>query len=252
MYKWVEAMKTIGCSVLVLCAVLTGPAPASITADFELGAAWATRNDQAIPGTDGTRFSLVDDLSTPTLPVFRARLGWTVSDRQHVTALFAPLRATCRGTFDRDVYFNGEVFHAGRPVVGIYRFDSYRLTWRYRLIGKGNWAFWAGLTGKIRDAEVALVGETESAKTNTGFVPLINLHATYSPAGARAGFLFDADAAAAPQGRAEDVLVAFTYALREGLVGRVGYRFLEGGADVDEVYNFAFINYLVTGLEARF
>ena len=245
-------MKTIGCSVLILCAMLAGSAPASITADFELGVAWTTRNDQAIPGTDGTRFSLVDDLFTPVLPVFRARIGWAIGERQHASALFAPLRATCRGTFDRGVNFNGAIFHAGRPVVGIYQFDSYRLTWRYRVFARGDWALWAGLTGKIRDAEVALVGETESSKTNTGFVPLLNLHATWNPAGARAGLLFDADAAAAPQGRAEDVLVAFTYALRDGLVGRVGYRFLEGGADVDEVYNFAFINYLVTGLEARF
>jgi hypothetical protein len=245
-------MKIIGYIVLAVGTMLSGPALSAVTADFELGAAWTTRNDQAIPGTDGTRFSLVDDLSTPVLPAFRARIGYAIGERQHVSALFAPLRATCRGTFDHDVNFNGEVFHAGRPVVGIYQFDSYRLTWRYRLIARGNWTLWAGLTGKIRDAEVALVGETESSKTNTGFVPLLNLHAAWNPSGSKAGLLFDADAAAAPQGRAEDVLVAFTYVVRDGLVGRVGYRFLEGGADVDEVYNFALINYLVTGLEARF
>ena len=33
---------------------------------------------------------------------------------------------------------------------------------------------------------------------------------------------------------------------------RLGYRFLEGGADVDDVYNFAFIHYYVFGWSQRF
>lgn len=236
----------------LMMAAMPGAVRAGISADFELGAAWASRNDQGVPGKDGTRFSLVDDLTTPILPAFRARLGWDINERQHASALFAPLRATSRGKFDRDVDFNGSTFHAGRPVVAIYRFDSYRLTWRYRIIRSADWTFWAGLTGKLRDAEVSLVGETESSKLNTGFVPLVNIHATWNPGGSRAGMLFDADAAAAPQGRAEDVHLAFTYELREGLTGRAGYRVVEGGADVDAVYNFALIHYFVTGVEARF
>ena len=237
--------------VAVVMAV-SGQVMAGITADFELGAAWASRNDQAIPGTNGTRFSLVEDLKTPILPAFRARLGWNISEQQQVSALFAPLRANARGTFDRDIHFNGKIFKAGKPVVGIYRFDSYRITWRYRVKAGDDYTVWAGLTGKIRDAEVSLVGETESSKLNTGFVPLINIHATWNPGGSRGGVLFDADAAAAPQGRAEDVLLAFTYLLRDGVTGRIGYRVVEGGADVDAVYNFALINYVVTGLVVDF
>jgi len=33
---------------------------------------------------------------------------------------------------------------------------------------------------------------------------------------------------------------------------RAGYRILEGGADNDEVYNFALLNYAAAGLEFRF
>jgi hypothetical protein len=33
---------------------------------------------------------------------------------------------------------------------------------------------------------------------------------------------------------------------------RVGYRLLEGGADVDEVYTFALLHYAVGGLALRF
>jgi hypothetical protein len=60
--------------------------------------------------------------------------------------------------------------------------------------------------------------------------------------------LLDADALAAPQGRAEDVFLALTWALRDGLELRAGYRTPEGGADNDEVYSFAWLHYAVVGV----
>jgi hypothetical protein len=104
-----------------------------------------------------------------------------------------------------------------------------------------------GFTGKIRDAAISLEGgDQKSEKTNTGFVPLINFRAqwTISP---RFGLLLDGDALAAPQGRAEDVILALTANATKSLQFKIGYRFLEGGADNDEVYNFTMINYLVLG-----
>jgi len=61
------------------------------------------------------------------------------------------------------------------------------------------------------------------------------------------GFLLAGDALAAPQGRAEDVLLALQYRPGDDLMLRLGYRILEGGADNDEVYSFTLINYLVVG-----
>jgi hypothetical protein len=46
------------------------------------------------------------------------------------------------------------------PNSALYRFDSYRLTWRCRVARGVDWAMWAGFTGKISDAEVTLVGAT--------------------------------------------------------------------------------------------
>ena len=60
------------------------------------------------------------------------------------------------------------------------------------------------------------------------------------------------DAAAAPQGRAEDVLVALEREIRPGLTLRLGYRLLEGGADNDEVYTFTALHYGVIGLGLQF
>ena len=56
------------------------------------------------------------------------------------------------------------------------------------------------------------------------------------------------DARTAPQGRAEDVLLALTWALSEDTESRAGYRTLEGGADNEDVYSFAWLHYAVAAL----
>ena len=62
------------------------------------------------------------------------------------------------------------------------------------------------------------------------------------------GLLLEADAAAAKQGRAEDVSVAVYYRPGRGLGLKAGCRIVEGGADVDEVYTFALISYVYGGI----
>jgi hypothetical protein len=87
----------------------------------------------------------------------------------------------------------------------------------------------------------------ESVKTNVGFVPIINFRMLWKPYD-KFGILLEGDALAAPQGRAEDVLIAATYRLSDRIGLKAGYRILEGGADNDEVYNFALFNYASVGL----
>jgi hypothetical protein len=104
-----------------------------------------------------------------------------------------------------------------------------------------------GFTAKIRDAKIAVKSPTQvSEKTNVGFVPIVHfrLRWQFSPVLA---FLLDGDALAAPQGRAEDVLAALAIKASEKVDLKVGYRILEGGADNDEVYNFALVHYLALG-----
>ncbi|HEX6272156.1 MAG TPA: hypothetical protein VFZ53_03930, partial [Polyangiaceae bacterium] len=180
--------------------------------------------------------------------VFRVRLGYRFAERHLVTALYAPLELTSSGRIDRDVAFDGGTYPAGTPILAVYRFDSYRLTYRFSFVRNDAWDLAAGLTGKIRDAETSLYGADARSKTNTGFVPLLNLHAAFRPEGSPVGALLDADALVGPQGRAEDVLLALTLALRDDTELRLGYRLLEGGADNDEVYSFALFHYAVAGL----
>lgn len=234
---------------LLLAAVTEGaPCRAAVESELEAGFVFVGRNDVRIPGAGGTTFSFSDDLDTDPAPVFRVRLGYRFGERHLITALYAPLQVNATGEVDRDVSFAGSTYPAGSPLLGVYRFDSYRLTYRYSFVRRSGLELAAGVTAKIRDAEVSLYGADARSKTNTGFVPLVNVHVAWRPAEGRFGLLLDADALAAPQGRAEDVLLALTWAMSDGLELRAGYRTLEGGADNDEVYNFAWLHYAVIGV----
>jgi hypothetical protein len=225
---------------------------AQVEASLEVGVVAASRNDVRIPGKGGTLLSLSDDLSSPAAPAFRLRAGLRFDERHLITALYAPLQLAARGSVDREIAFDGGTFAAGTPLYAVYRFDSYRLTYRYSFVRDEHWELAAGFTGKIRDAEVSLYGAGAERKTNTGFVPLLNLHAEWRPGGGAWGLLLDADALAAPQGRAEDVLLAATWAVRPEVVLRLGYRTLEGGAGNDEVFNFAWLHYAVLGADLTY
>jgi hypothetical protein len=235
-------------AVIGALAVFTGTAPFASGGDsrwrldLETGAVFSGYNDVGIPGDTGTRFSLSEDFKTAAGAFVRVRLSWRIGSRHTLSVLYAPLRLSASGTSKFPISFFGEDFPAGADVKGTYVFNSYRLSYRYDLVNKDTWRLGFGFTAKIRDAAIRLKGAGRSAeKTNIGFVPLLNarLEGRLSP---EFSLLLDVDALAAPQGRAEDVLVAVLYRLSPALTLRAGYRFVEGGADNAEVYNFALIH----------
>jgi hypothetical protein len=151
-----------------------------------------------------------------------------------------------------DVQFDGTTFRAGEETDAKYRFDSYRLTYRYRLVDNARWQVQLGLTGKIRDAEIALEQEEVSQRyTNTGFVPLLHADVQYA-LGAKTRAVFTGDFLAAPQGRAEDVALLLRQDFSKGWDLSAGYRTVEGGADNDKVYTFAWLNYAVVQVAYSF
>jgi hypothetical protein len=236
------------CLALGLTAAASG---SRFAVDLESGIVSSGSNDVRIPGDTGTEFSLSDDLDAKSTAFVRLRIGYALTDRGTLLLLAAPLEIKADGEMPREVYFQGETFPAGENVDAIYRFDSYRLTYRYDLYRTGKLELGLGLTAKIRDAEISLSRpNAQSKKTNVGLVPLLNFRLHYNLTG-RLGLLLDGDALAAPQGRAEDVLAALTYTPSDRLQLRVGYRILEGGADNDEVYNFALLHYAAIGVTLR-
>jgi hypothetical protein len=227
-------------------------ARAGWSVDFESGVAFNGYNDVRIPGDTGTDLSLSEDLEADGTGFVRVRLERDLDERQRLSLLVAPLRFRASGAVDRDVDFNGVRFAAGTRLKSYYRFDSYRLTYHYTLLERERLRAGLGLTAKIRDASIRIEGGGNSSeKANTGFVPLVNFAVDWR-LGSKLGLIFEGDALAAPQGRAEDVLLAVYGSPADKLRLRLGYRILEGGADNDEVYTFALVHYISAGMTLSF
>jgi len=239
--------KIIYLSVFLL---LYSTAFSQFSLDMETGMVFSGYNDVRIPGDTGTLFSLSEDLEANSAIFFRARINYALNPKQTLSLLFAPLTITSEGRIPKDVNFEGTNFPTQEKITSTFRFNSYRLTWRYRILQRKNFSLGLGITGKIRDAEIKLKSDIrESSKTNVGFVPLINFRCLWQ-FGENFGLIFMGDALASPQGqgRAEDVLIALKGDVSDRISLKFGYRILEGGADVDEVYNFTLIHYAVAGV----
>lgn len=220
--------------------------------DVESGLVFSGYNNVQVPGDVGTPFSLQTDIAPEPSAFFRARMGYTINEKHTISALYAPLTIKGEGAPNFPIAFEGQTFAANSPIHATYTFNSYRFTYRYKLVDKEKFDFGLGLSGKIRDAEIALSNKTvRASKTNVGFVPLINFRLFWQMH-EQFGLLLRGDALAAPQGRAEDVLLAGTYLFSDQIQLRCGYRILEGGADNEEVYNFTMLHYATFGLSYTF
>jgi hypothetical protein len=221
--------------------------------EVEGGVAWQTRNDVQIPNSaQGTRFSLVDFVGSGPLPTFRVYFTWNIVPRHSLRVLVAPFWYTRSGNFDQTVLFAGETYLPGVPVDATYKFNSYRLSYRYAFLLRERWRLWVGFSAKIRDAKIGLSqGATASEDIDVGFVPLLNLGATFR-ASEHWRVSLDFDGLAGGPGRAFDVALKVGYDFNRRVSLNVGYRLLEGGADVSEVYNFAWFNYLVASVIVGF
>lgn len=239
-------------ALCLLGLVAAGAARGQDVLELEFGRVATGYNDVAIPGDTGTRLSLSDDLDAGSATAFRFRYSHLHAGRHWLAALAAPLTVASRGTLAGPVDFDGTTFPGGTRVDATFRFDSYRLVYRYRFASSGRWRFGLGGALKVRDAAIELEAPgLRAEKTNTGFVPLLSFDVVWAPA-RHWRLLVDGEALAAPQGRAEDVLFAVQRDLPHRLSLTAGYRILEGGADNDEVYTFSLFHYLVAGAAVRF
>lgn len=243
---------------LVVAAVLVPDTSAlaqrvpSFEFELETGPVWQTRNYVQIPNDQSaTRFSLVDLLGNGPWPAARVYVTWNVSPRHALRVLLAPLSVTATGNPAGAISFAGESFAVGQEVEGTYRFNSWRLTYRYHVAQRPTLDLWVGFSAKIRDAEIRLrQGQTTGRDTDVGFVPLLNLAADWRVS-ERAHLLFDFDGLAGGPGRAFDTSVQVGYDLGERWRLSAGYRTLEGGADVDSVYAIAWLHYGVVSVVYR-
>ena len=182
----------------------------------------------------------------------RVYFTWNLNRKHSLRLLAAPLSYTESGVFDEAVQFAGETHEPGDPVDATYQFNSWRIGYRYQFKDGERWKLWVGFTAKIRDAKIALSqGDSESEDTDTGFVPLLAFAADYRFAD-RWHFLLDFEGLAGGPGRAVDLSLKVGYDIDDRWGVTAGYRTVEGGADIEEVYNFAWFQYAVVSGVFRF
>lgn len=247
-----EAVRAVLLAVLLLPAAALCMPSGSFEVDLEAGMVFPGYNDVRSPGDTGTEISLSQELEADTDYFYRVRFTWAFRERHSLSLLVAPLRVASEGQVSRPIRFEGVEFAADTRLKANYRFDSYRLTYRYDLMKRQDLQAGIGFTAKIRDAAISLEdAEHKAEKTNTGPVPLVNFRVAWQPRESMA-MVLEGDALAAPQGRAEDVLVSLQYKVDDPVTFKIGYRILEGGADNDEVYTFSLFNYAAAGIIVTF
>ena len=112
--------------------------------DLETGAVGTGYNNVRIPGDKGTLFSLKDDLVSKTEIFFRLRVNYTLKPRHTFSLLYAPLETESNGNLPNEILFEGVTFPANTYMTGTYKFNSYRLTYRYEIVLKPKFEFGLG------------------------------------------------------------------------------------------------------------
>ncbi|MCX7679271.1 MAG: hypothetical protein N2316_08615 [Spirochaetes bacterium] len=237
--------------VFAIMGVVHQLAEAALIVDVEGGKVFTGYNDVRIPGTSGTKFSLSEEVESESTWYWRGRIGYLVAHEHFFTFLVAPLRIEGSGKIDRDILFENTIFPAQTPLRTAFQFNTYRVGYRYNFISNERGIVGGGITLLVRDAYIEVEGGGQSAKSsNLGFVPLLNFHVSgrIIP---QLGVLVEGEALASKQGRAFDILTALVYYISDSLSAKAGYRFIEGGADNNEVYTFSLFHFAVGGIELR-
>jgi hypothetical protein len=220
--------------------------------ELEAGSVWQSKNDVRIPGDNGTHYSFRDLTGNGPYAAGRLSIGWDIRKKHSLKLVYAPLRVNGTGVFDKTVSFAGGTFAAGKSTDGNYKFDTYRLTYRYLFLNNSAWRLRAGGSVLVRDAEIELQQNGVTASdSNVGFVPLLSLAAEWSFMD-RWEAILDFDGLAGGPGRAFDTAVKFQYNWTDAWRIGAGYRTLEGGVDNDTAYNFAWFHYAFIYMGYRF
>lgn len=238
--------------VFILALVNGSTGYAQVFFDAETGVVFpGSYNNIRQPVNEGTDYNAFGpDFTTNPVLNLRGRLGYTFLNRHTLFVTYAPLtiESVSKQPLTQPVRFEDITIPAGRVLTTRYKFNGYRLTYRYSLVRSDKFRLGVGATVNMRDAYIRASDGTQSRQfSNVGLVALLSLYANYQPG--KVGFLLEGDAFAVKQGRIEDVFGGITYAFRPKTKLRLGYRIVEGGADGDTFYNFTRFNVAAVGIQ---
>ncbi len=240
--------------IIIFLVISTSLIFSSWTSEIEISRVYGGYSDIRIPNNKGDLISLTDDIDMESIFTYRIMFSKKFYKKHTIFLTYAPLKIKSEGVLPRDIYYNDRLFNKGSKVESEYVFNSYRITYRYKIYDSDKINLGLGLTAKIRDAYISL-NEIKSSgyskKSNVGFVPIVHFKFEYS-INQNFNFNFTGDALASPYGRAEDIFTGFYYKFDNNFSIKAGYRFLEGGSDVEEVYSFSYFHYIVGGAKISF
>jgi hypothetical protein len=238
-------------SLLLVAATAATTFSGNLSATLETGGVWFSRNDVRVRGDEGDRFDLADLTGTGPTVYARAYLTYEINERHLLRLLLAPLEVDGSGRLSRPTRFRDATFEPDTDTRGLYKFSTYRITYRRTFHQSERWQLGVGGAVLIRDAEITLEqGDLKATESNVGFVPLLHLYGTRRLS-ARASASLDLEGLGAPQGRAIDAALAINYEPSNDWTLSAGYRTLEGGADNDKVYTFAWLHYVLVSASYR-
>ncbi|CAA6810947.1 MAG: Unknown protein [uncultured Aureispira sp.] len=243
---------------LLLAGILllgTQMAQAQLRLGVGTGFVFTQYNDVRTPNgsTDpGTFFSLKNDFKPQAFnPFVRVELSYTIIERHDIQLTAVPLTLKYNSYKNQVLDYAGQRF-SGNDIIGTYKFNTYRLSYRYNLVRQKKIKFGIGVAVLLRDAGITLEqGNKLATDTDLGVVPLISFNLIYSPI-EKLSIILKGDALVTPQGRAEDIFLGVSYDLVDALELKAGYRMIEGGSSVPQVYSYAFFHFADVGLVYTF
>ena len=225
---------------------------AQLRLSIESGLVSTQYNDVQAPNDDqnaGTLFSFSDNFDEDGPKGYlRGEVTYTINNRHSLEVTAVPLTVDYHDATLPSISFQGVNFE-GSGINGRYEFNTYRGSYRYRLLRKSNFTVEVGVSLLVRDARIALTQDDVTVdNTDLGFVPLVSFEMNYQPFSS-VGFQLKGDALVGPVGRAEDIFAGIMVDLFSDIISvKAGYRLIEGGADVDQVYNFAYFHFASLGI----
>lgn len=186
---------TVAALALTVTLIPARPAWADLRAvlAYDTGPAYIAQNDGRY-GAAGTPYEADDVGQRDTLVRAERATVELVAGRHRVIALYAPFLVDTQATLTSELRFRDVTFPTGTVVDHRYRFDGYRASYLYQVVG-GRVGLELGGSLQVRSADVAFAsadGSRRASQSDIGLVPALKARLTYTPG--RAWAQLEADA----------------------------------------------------------
>jgi len=228
---------TLPALLAVLGTTSAAHAAPRVMLSYETGPAYIVQNDGRY-GDAGTPYEASEVGQQDNLVRGERAAVELATGRHRVIALYAPFLVDTQVALAADLTFRDTTFAAGTVVDHRYRFDGYRASYLYEVVG-GELAVELGGSLQIRNADVAFTrtdGTARAAQSDIGFVPALKARLTYAPGAAWGRLEVDGlstfGLVGDVSGGLYDVAVTGGYAVSRDLDVYGTVRLLGGGAEV--------------------